>query len=198
MSVEENKALVRRYFDEIDRTGDESVVDHYVSADFVDHSPSLGRTPDLEGLKAAFRMFRTGSPGTHRIEDIVAEGDKVVVRVTGQGVHSGELFGIPATQREFTATGITIFRVADGMIVERWAVGHVFGHAFFVERPDHASADSSCSRIASASSHTFSRDIRPSRTSTTWRIRKLTRPRLPSTPTRTPSNMPVQTASSTR
>ena len=120
MSVEENKALVRRYFDEIDRTGNESVVDHYVSADFVDHSPSPGCTPDLEGLKAAFRMFRTGSPGTHRIEDIVAEGDKVVVRVTGQGVHSGELFGIPATQREFTATGITIFRVADGMIVERW------------------------------------------------------------------------------
>ncbi|MGH9204439.1 MAG: ester cyclase, partial [Vicinamibacterales bacterium] len=120
MSVEENKALVRRYFDEIDRTGDESVVDQYVSADFVDHSPSPGCTPDLAGLKAAFRMFRTGSPGTHRIEDIVAEADKVVVRVTGQGVHSGELFGIPATHREFTATGITIFRVADGMIVERW------------------------------------------------------------------------------
>ncbi len=120
MSVEENKALVRRYFDDIDRIGDESVLDDYVSADFVDHSPSPGCTPDLAGLKTAFRMFRTGSPGTHRIDDIVAEGDKVVARVTGQGVHSGELFGIPATQREFAVTGITIFRVADTKIVERW------------------------------------------------------------------------------
>jgi ketosteroid isomerase-like protein len=92
MSVEENRALVRRYFEEIDRTGDESVLDQYVSADFVDHSPSPGCTPDLGGLKAAFRMFRSGSPGTHRIDDIIAEGDKVVVRVTGQGVHSGDLF----------------------------------------------------------------------------------------------------------
>ena len=127
MSVEENKALVREYFEEIDRTGDESVLERYVSADFVDHSPSPGCPPDLDGLKAAFRVFRSGSPGTHRIDDIIAEGDKVVVRVTGQGVHSGDLFGIPATQREFTATGITILRVADGKIVERWAEVDMLG-----------------------------------------------------------------------
>lgn len=127
MSVEENKALVREYFEEIDRTGDESVLERYVSADFVDHNPSPGCTPDLDGLKAAFRMFRSGSPGTHRIDDIIAEGDKVVVRVTGQGVHSGDLFGIPATQREFTATGITIFRVADRRIVERWVEVDMLG-----------------------------------------------------------------------
>jgi predicted ester cyclase len=120
MSVEENKGLIRRYFEEIDELGDESVLDRYLAADFVDHSPSPGCTPDLEGMKAAFRMFASGSPGTHRIDDMVAEGDKVVVRVTGQGVHSGELFGIPATHREFTASGITIFRIAGGKIAERW------------------------------------------------------------------------------
>ena len=127
MSVEENKVLVRSYFEEIDLTGDESVLDKYVSRDFVDHSPSPGFTPDMEGLKAAFRMFRSGSPGTHRIEDIIAEGDKVVVRVTGQGVHSGELFGIPATQREFTASGVAILRVADVKIVERWVEMDMLG-----------------------------------------------------------------------
>jgi hypothetical protein len=66
MSVEENKAQVRRYFEEIDRIGDESVLDHFVSGNFVDHRPSPGCTPDLAGLKSAFRMFRSGSPGTHR------------------------------------------------------------------------------------------------------------------------------------
>lgn len=125
--IEENKALVRQYFEEIDRRGEESVIDQFVSENFVDHSPSPGCTSNLEGLKAAFRMFLTGSPGTHRIEDMIAEGDKVVVRVTGEGVHSGNLFGIPPTQREFTATGITILRITDGKIVERWAEVDMLG-----------------------------------------------------------------------
>jgi len=120
MDVEENKALVRRYFEEIDEFGDESVLDRYLAADFVDHSPSPGCTPDLQGMKVAFRIFRIGSPGTHHIDDVIAEADKVVVRVTGHGVHSGDLFGIPPTHREFTSTGITIFRIAEGKIVERW------------------------------------------------------------------------------
>jgi predicted ester cyclase len=127
MSVEENKALIRRYFEEIDRTGDESVLDRYVSADFVDHGPAPGCTPDFEGLKVAFRMFRSGSPGTHRIDDMIAEGDKVVVRVTGEGVHSGDLFGIPPTHREFTATGMAILRITDGKIAERWVEVDMLG-----------------------------------------------------------------------
>jgi|SRR5918992_1477872 predicted ester cyclase len=125
--TEENKALVRRYFDEIDRRGDESVLDDFVSAAFVDHNPSPGCTPDLDGLKASFRMFRSGSPGTHRIDDMVAEDDKVVVRVTGEGIHSGDLFGIAPTHRQFTVTGITVLRVAEGKIVERWAEVDMFG-----------------------------------------------------------------------
>ncbi len=120
MSIEENKDLVRRYFEEIDRRGDVSVVDEFVSPDFVDHAAAPGCTPDLAGYKTAFEMFRTGSPGTHTIDDIIAEGDKVVVRITGQGTHAGDLFGIPPTNREFTATAITILRIAGGKIVERW------------------------------------------------------------------------------
>jgi ketosteroid isomerase-like protein len=127
MSVEENKALVRRYFEEIDETGDVSVLDRYVSPGFVDHYPAPGCTPDLAGLRLAFEMFRTGSPGPHRLDDVIAEGDKVVVRVTGEGVHSGELFGIPPTNRHFTATGITILRIAGGKIVERWAEVDMLG-----------------------------------------------------------------------
>ncbi len=126
-TADENKDLVRRYFAEIDRRGDESVLDEFVSKDFVDHGPAPGCTPDLEGLKVAFDMFRTGSPGTHRIDDLIAEDDKVVVRVTGQGVHAGDLFGIPPTGREFSVTGVTILRIADGKIVERWVEVDMLG-----------------------------------------------------------------------
>jgi predicted ester cyclase len=125
--IEANKDLVRRYFEEIDRRGEDSVIDEFVSQDFVDHGASPGCTPDHAGLKQAFEMFRTGSPGTHRIDDIIAEGEKVVVRVTGEGVHSGELFGISPTNRQMKVTGITILRVANGKIVERWVEVDMLG-----------------------------------------------------------------------
>lgn len=127
MDTEENKDVVRRYFEEIDRRGDVSVIDEFVSPDFVDHGPSPGCSPDRDGLKQAFEIFRTGSPGTHRIDDIIGEGDKVVVRVTGEGVHSGELFGIPPTDRPMEVTGITILRVEDGQIIERWVEVDMLG-----------------------------------------------------------------------
>jgi predicted ester cyclase len=127
MGIEENKDVVRRYFEEIDRRGDVSVIDEFVSPDFVDHGPSPGCTPDRSGLKQAFEMFRTGSPGTHRVDDIIAEGDKVVVRVTGEGVHAGELFGVPPTNRAMKVTGITILRIEAGRIVERWVEVDMLG-----------------------------------------------------------------------
>jgi predicted ester cyclase len=127
MSEEDNKALVRRYFEAIDATSDENMLDEFLSPDFVDHNPSPGCTPDVEGMKAAYRMFMHGSPGTHTIEDMVAEGDKVVVRVTGRGTHSGELFGIPASGRDFTATGIAILRIENGSIVEHWSEVDMMG-----------------------------------------------------------------------
>jgi predicted ester cyclase len=66
-------------------------------------------------------MFALGSPGTHTIEDMIAEGDKVVVRVSARGTHSGELFGIPASGRELTTTGVAILRIENGKIVEHWS-----------------------------------------------------------------------------
>jgi predicted ester cyclase len=128
MTAAENKHLIERYFAAIDANPeDASVLDEFVSPDFVDHSPSPGCTADLDGLRAAFRMFATGSPGTHQVEDIVAEGDRVAARVSGEGVHSGELFGIPPTGRTFRVTGMVIHRIADGKIVERWTEVDMLG-----------------------------------------------------------------------
>ncbi len=125
MSLEENKDLIRRYVQAIDdnQSSDWSVLDEYIAEDFVAHTPPLpGVSLDREGMKQAAEMFRVGTPGRHEIVMQVAEGDLVVSHVLGQGVHSGELFGIPATNNHVETEGIAIHRVRDGKIVEYWAV----------------------------------------------------------------------------
>ncbi len=118
---EENKELIRRYFEAIDSNpDDESILDEFIAEDFVDHNPNPGCTRDLEGMKKAYRIFAEASPGTHAIEQMVAEGDIVVSRVTARGTHTGDLFGMPPTEKEFSTTGIAIHRIRDGKIVEHW------------------------------------------------------------------------------
>lgn len=119
--AERNKQLVRRYFEAIDSGRGPDVLDEFVAGDFVNHTPPPGIGPDLAGLKEAFRIFAEASPGEHTVEDQVAEGDKVATRISARGTHTGNLFGIEATGREFAATGIVIHRIRDGMIVERWS-----------------------------------------------------------------------------
>jgi predicted ester cyclase len=83
MAIEENKALVRRFYEEIDK-GDIDAMDDLVAS---------GR----EGLKQAFRIFLDATPGHHHMEDQIAEGDKVVTRRTAYGIHEGDLPGAPRT-----------------------------------------------------------------------------------------------------
>jgi predicted ester cyclase len=125
VSVEENKSLIRRYLQAIDdnQSSDWSVLDDYIAEDFVAHTPPLpGVSLDREGMKQAAEKFRLGTPGRHEIVMQVAESDLVVTHVLGKGVHSGELFGIPATNNQVETEGIAIHRVRDGKIVEYWAV----------------------------------------------------------------------------
>jgi predicted ester cyclase len=123
---EDNKALIRRYFEEFDAAAQDgrgaSVLDEFVAPDFVDHSPSPGFTPDLEGLKQAYNHFLAASPdGYHIVEDMIAEGDKVMTRVSAYGTQTGELFGIPPTGKQLRMTGIAVHRIANGKIVEHWS-----------------------------------------------------------------------------
>ena len=124
MSVEEqNKALIRRFYQEIDR-GNVDAMDELVAQDYVNHDPPPfpGLTPGRDGLKEAFLMFWRGTPGTHTIEDQVAEGDRVVTRLRARGRHEGELAGIPPTGNEMDVTAIAVHRIAEGKIVEHWGV----------------------------------------------------------------------------
>ncbi len=123
---EENKALIQRYFEEIDAAAQDgrgaSVLDEFVAADFVDYNPSPGFTPDLEGLKQAYNHFLAAQPdGYHIVEDMIAEGDKVMTRVSAYGTHTGELFGIAPTGKQVSMTGIAVHRIANGKIVEHWS-----------------------------------------------------------------------------
>jgi steroid delta-isomerase-like uncharacterized protein len=123
MSVEDqNKALIRRFYEEIDK-GNIDAMDELVAPDYANHDPpSLpGLAPGREGLKQAFRMFWQGTPGTHTIEDQIAEGDKVVTRLRAKGRHEGELAGIPPSGNEMDVTAIAIHRIKDGKIVEHWS-----------------------------------------------------------------------------
>jgi predicted ester cyclase len=125
MSVDDNKDLVRRYVEAIDanHTSDWSVLDEYLTEDFVSHSPALpGVSSDREGMKQTAEIFRVATPGTHEIALQVAEGDLVVSHIWGRGVHEGELLGIAATGKSVETEGIAIHRIRDGQIVEHWAV----------------------------------------------------------------------------
>ncbi|MFE9555867.1 ester cyclase [Streptomyces sp. NPDC006703] len=122
MSIEENKKLVRRYFQEID-AGNVDILDELVAEDYQDHSPPPfpGLGSGREGLKQAFRLFWEATPGTHEIEDQIAEGDKVVTRLTARGVHEKDLPGIPATGKPVETTAVVIHRIENGRLVEKWS-----------------------------------------------------------------------------
>jgi steroid delta-isomerase-like uncharacterized protein len=119
---EENKALVRRFFEEFVTKGDESLVDELIAGDFVDHNPQGPNiAPGREGVKQVFSGRRSAFPDAAvTVDDQVAEGDKVVSRLTITGTNQGEFMGIPATGKSFSMGAVAIFRIEDGKIVERW------------------------------------------------------------------------------
>jgi steroid delta-isomerase-like uncharacterized protein len=121
MSAEENKALIRRYLKAVD-AGDVNCLDEFLAPDFVSHSPLLpGMPPTLDGVKQAFRIFLRATPGYHTVDDLIADGDKVTARITGYGTHEAELLGIPETHKAIKMSGIAVWRIAGGKIVEHWA-----------------------------------------------------------------------------
>lgn len=119
--IERNKQIVREFIDALFTRGDLSAVDRYLAEDFVDHDPPMGVSRDREGLRAAAEMTRTGCPDWHSdLHRLVAEGDIVVEHFTAGGTHLGPFLGTTPTGRTVTMPGINIFRLSDGLVVERW------------------------------------------------------------------------------
>ena len=119
MSTEENKATVRRSYEELWSKGNLDVVDELFVTNFVLHDPAQPGITDSEGYKQLVLTNRTAFPDLHfKVEDQLAEGDKVATRWTATGTHQGEFAGIPATGTQGMITGTTISRIVDGKIVE--------------------------------------------------------------------------------
>jgi steroid delta-isomerase-like uncharacterized protein len=120
MSTEENKAIVRRY-QEIYNSNNVDALAEVVAENFLTPRMMPGMPPGLEGAKAIHRATLLGMPDWHtQIEDLIAEGNKVVARITMTGTHTGDFFGFPATGKKISFTGIYIVRIANGKIEEHW------------------------------------------------------------------------------
>jgi steroid delta-isomerase-like uncharacterized protein len=127
MSVEDNKAIVRRFIDEVFVAGRPEVADELLDEGFVPHTwPSV--EPGRDSFKAAMqRMAQALSDVEMTVDDILAEGDRVAVRLTSNAVHTGDLMGMPASGKPYSIPEIHIFRVREGRIVEHWHVADMLG-----------------------------------------------------------------------
>ena len=121
MSADENKTLVRRFIEEVINQGNLAALDNLLASTYRYHAPGL-EVSGAEGMKQVFTMLRTAFPDwDETLEELIAEKDKVVFRVTGRGTHRGEFSGIPATGKLVAMQGIDIVRIDHGKIVEHWA-----------------------------------------------------------------------------
>ena len=121
MSTEDNKAVVRRFYEEVMNQKKRAVLDEVFDLNVVDHFAPPGTPGGLEGARQTLGMFLSAFPDLHfTVEDLVAEGDKVVARATLSGTQQGTFMGIPATGRHVTITGIDINRFEGGKSVEHW------------------------------------------------------------------------------
>jgi len=127
---EANKEFIRKYFKAIDeegKTANAEILNEYLSENFIEHNPAPGIPPTRDGWKQLFKMFAEATPGYHVIDDLIAENDKVVAHITAYGTHVGTIFGIPATNREFSMKAIVIWRLKNGKITEHWAQSDMLG-----------------------------------------------------------------------
>jgi predicted ester cyclase len=120
MSAEQNKAFVRRIYDELWNERKLEVADEVIAEGGVNYDTGLVPLPfGPEEMKGTVRMITAAFPDNHHaVEEMIAEGEKVVARVTLTGTHEGELMGIPPTRRRIEVTEIHIYRLADGKAVE--------------------------------------------------------------------------------
>jgi predicted ester cyclase len=127
MSTDRNKDVVRRLFEEAFNRGNLDVIDELIDPELVYHLPD----DDIRGLEGARQLviaLRATFPDFHvSAKDVLAEEDKVVIRFTDSGTYEGNEFGAAATGKRVAWTGVDIFRIADGKIIEGWGVSDSLG-----------------------------------------------------------------------
>jgi predicted ester cyclase len=125
MSTEQNKMLLRRFYEEVFNQGSYAVLDEIFAPNYINHNPGNppGVPNDREGLRQIVTLYRNAVSGIHfTIDDMIAEGDTVICRWTSTGTHTGDLLGIAPTGKSATVTGTDIERVENGKLAEGWGV----------------------------------------------------------------------------
>jgi steroid delta-isomerase-like uncharacterized protein len=119
MNVAENKAVVRRFVEEVINQGRLEQADRLVAGNFIELDPLPGQKQGREGLKAIIAMMREAFPDIHwTLDEIVSEDDTVVSRFTWTGTHQGPFLGIAATGKTVAVKGVVIDHLAEGKMAE--------------------------------------------------------------------------------
>jgi steroid delta-isomerase-like uncharacterized protein len=128
MSTGEHNDLVRRYYAELWNRWDFALADELI-AEGIAFRGSLGLTVQgREGFKEYVGEVRRAFPDFYnQVEELVAEGDRVVARLTYTGTHAGELLGIAPTGRRVSYAGVAVFRIVSGQIADGWVLGDLHG-----------------------------------------------------------------------
>ncbi len=127
MSIQENKALLHRLFEEGINQGDLGVLDELIAPNYVNYNLPAP-APGTEGFKQVVMMFRSAFPDLQiTLHDVIVEGDRVASRGTWHGTHQGEFMGIPATGKRVAVSYIDIWRVENGKFVENWVQMDMLG-----------------------------------------------------------------------
>jgi steroid delta-isomerase-like uncharacterized protein len=119
---DEAKRLLARFYDEVN-AGNLEVIEELIAEDFVEHEEFPGISPDREGVRQFFTMFRAAFPDMRmEAREVIAEDDLLCCRSTMSGTHQGEFMGMPPTGKRFEVTGFDLVRIRDGQVTEHWGV----------------------------------------------------------------------------
>jgi len=121
MSIKDNKAIIRRFFDEVWNQGNMEVIDELVAEDVRGQDAAVDETRTIEAVKNVVVLFHTAFPdASYTIYDLIGENDKVVARWSLTGTHRGTFLDVSPTEKQVIVNGIIIYRLEAGKIVEYW------------------------------------------------------------------------------
>jgi steroid delta-isomerase-like uncharacterized protein len=118
---QKNMDIAREFIDKVFNNGDTAFAAQHTAANFVDHNPSPGQGPGVEGFIKGVTEFRSAFPDLHMtVDDMMAKGDKVIIRSTMTGTNKGAMMGTPATNKPIKVEAIDIVTIVDGKQTEHW------------------------------------------------------------------------------
>ena len=128
VSEQSNMQVVRRFFEVGPSKGDLKAADALLTPEFSLHTPLPTPGPGIEAMNNVITTCRAAFHGLHvTIDDMMADGDRVTCRFTARGIHQGAFMGLPATGKKIEMTGIEIFRLREGKIIELWGEANLMG-----------------------------------------------------------------------